>query len=69
MPTKPIVVADEMLPDDAHDADAPMTAQQADILRALCESAGEPFDGGLTQAAAHERIELLREQVNDAQNL
>ncbi len=69
MPTPPNVLGDQMLPDGPQDPDAPMTEQQADILRTLCESAGEPFDGGLTQAAAHERIELLREQVNNTQNL
>ena len=52
-----------------HDPDSAMTGDQADLLRALCEDAGEPFDAGLTQAQALERIEELRDIVNREENL
>lgn len=47
-----------------HDPDAPMTGDQADLLRVLCEEATEPFDASLTQRQALERIEALRDEVN-----
>mgnify|MGYP000096055393 CR=1 FL=1 len=50
-------------------ADAPMTGDQADLLRALCEEASEPFDAGLTQAQALARIEALSASLNTDQNL
>lgn len=49
--------------------DDPMTGDQADLLRALCEEATEPFDAGLTQAEALARIEELRQSLNTDQNL
>ena len=52
-----------------HDPDAKMTGDQADLLRVLCEKAGEPFDGNLTQGQAMARIEELREHLNSEQNL
>lgn len=52
-----------------NDPDAPMTGDQADLLRALCEDAGEPFDASLTQIQALRRIEELREIVNRDENL
>ncbi|MBS1303348.1 DUF3072 domain-containing protein [Loktanella sp. SALINAS62] len=58
--------------DAAHtpsDADAPMTSDQADMLRVMCEAAGEPFDASLTQSQAVARIEELRKQTNEDQNL
>ncbi len=66
-PTKPIDKIDEAI--TPADADAPMTGDQADLLRALCEEAGEPYDGGLTQVQALRRIEALREMLNTKQNL
>ena len=44
--------------------DDPMTSDQADRLRALCDEAGEEFDGALTQQQATERMRLLEEQIN-----
>lgn len=69
MPTPPKTVLDDPDVSTPHDPDAPMTGDQADILRVLCENAGEPFDASLTQAQALQRIEALRAQLNDAQNL
>ena len=46
------------------DPDAKMTGEQADILRALCEKADEPFDGNLTQAQAEQRIDALEAQLD-----
>ena len=48
---------------------APMTGDQADLLRALCEDASEPFDSSLTQAQALARIEALSDSLNTDQNL
>lgn len=44
--------------------DEPMTDKQAVILRELADKAGEPFDGNLTRAQAHERIEYLKTKVD-----
>lgn len=61
-PVKAVITdKDEATP---HDPDSRMSGDQADMLRVLCEEAGEPFDSNLTQAQAVERIEVLREQVN-----
>jgi hypothetical protein len=46
-------------------ADDPITEQQAAILRDLAERAGEPFDGNLTRGQAEERIEALRDQLEE----
>ncbi|MEJ6403603.1 DUF3072 domain-containing protein [Yoonia sp. 2307UL14-13] len=69
MATPPKSVLDD--PDVAtpHNPDGPMTGDQADLLRVLCENAGEPFDASLTQAQALARIEVLRKQLNEGQNL
>ena len=47
-----------------HDPDAPMSSEQADILRALADEAGEPHDSSLTQRQAEERIASLRDLLN-----
>lgn len=52
-----------------HDPDAPMTGDQADLLRVLCENASEPFDAGLTQGQAMARIAELRKELNTDQGL
>ena len=49
--------------------DDPMTGDQADLLRALCEEAGEPYNAGLTEREALARIEELRNTLNTEQNL
>ena len=49
--------------------DRPMTGDQADLLRALCEEAGEPYNAGLTEREALARIEELRDTLNTDQNL
>ncbi|MEJ6397257.1 DUF3072 domain-containing protein [Yoonia sp. 208BN28-4] len=49
--------------------DAPMTGDQADLLKALCTEAGEPFNEGLTQIEAHRRIKELSDHLNTDQNL
>ncbi len=69
MATPPKTILDDPDASTPHDPDAPMTGDQADILRALCENASEPFDASLTQAQALQRIEALRQHLNDAQNL
>lgn len=61
-PTKTVLPETEA--QTAHDPDAPMTGDQADLLRVLCEEASEPFDASLTQRQALERIEALRDEVN-----
>ena len=61
-PAKSIIHQPEAKTPDA--PDAPMSNKQADILRALAEEAGAPFDGGLTQQQAEERIAVLRDQLN-----
>lgn len=53
----------------AQDPNAPMTVDQADILRVLCENTSEPFDASLTQRQALIRIEELRDQLNRGQRL
>ena len=63
------VVLDEPEAHQAAHADDPMTSDQADMLRVLCEEAGEPFDASLSQREAMERIEYLRERTNSTQNL
>lgn len=50
-------------------SDSPMTGDQADLLRALCEEASEPFNASLTQGEALARIEELRDSLNTDQNL
>lgn len=65
--TKPVTdETDARVPDAA---DQPMTGDQADLLRVLCEQASEPFDASLTQGAALARIEALRRHLNTDQNL
>ena len=49
--------------DLTHDSGAPMTEEQAVVLRELAEEAGEPFDGNLTERQAAERIEYFRERL------
>ena len=44
---------------DEH-GDEPMTSQQADELRALCEAHGETFDQTLSRDAAASRIAELK---------
>ena len=66
-PTK--AVLDEPEAETPDGADAPMTGDQADLLQALCQEAGEPYDGNLTQIEAVERIEALRQTLNRDQNL
>lgn len=44
---------------DEH-GDEPMTSQQADELRALCEKHGEAFDQTLSRDAAAARIAALK---------
>ena len=66
-PTKTII--DDPAASTPHDPDSPMSGDQADLLRALCEDAGEPFDAGLTQVQALKRIEELRQIVNVDENL
>jgi len=55
--------------DHDDDGDRPMTEDQADLLRDLCERAAEPFDAGLTQSQALARIAALARIVNRDENL
>ncbi|SEQ61739.1 Protein of unknown function [Loktanella sp. DSM 29012] len=57
-------VTDETIAKASGDPDSPMTGDQADLLRVLCEEASEPFDASLTQRQALERIEALRDSTN-----
>ncbi|SFS15666.1 DUF3072 domain-containing protein [Yoonia litorea] len=58
-PTKPIQDPAEVITPNS--AEATMTGDQADKLRALCEATGEPFDDTLSQAQAAKRIAALSE--------
>lgn len=49
--------------------DAPMTGDQADLLRALCTEAGVPFNENLTQIEAHRRIKDISIHLNTDPNL
>lgn len=69
MSVPPKTVLDRLAPSMPHDPDAPMTGDQADLLRVLCENASEPFDASLSQGAALQRIEALRDHLNTDQNL
>lgn len=44
------------------DPDTPIQDKTAMELRLVCEKAGVDFDGNLTEAAARERIELLKQE-------
>jgi len=46
--------------DVPQDDEAPMTSAQADMLRALTDETGEPFDASLTEAQAEARIAELK---------
>ena len=52
-------------PDDlcVRDADQPMSDDQAEHLRILCEEAGEPFDPSLTRDAAERHIGRLQRRA------
>jgi hypothetical protein len=69
MAKPPKTVLDDPGISTPHDPDSPMTGDQADILRVLCENASEPFDASLTQIQALIRIEELRAHLNEGQNL
>ncbi len=69
MANPPKTVLDDPGISTPHDPDAPMTGDQADLLRVLCENASEPFNASLTQIQALERIEELRAHLNKDQNL
>jgi len=45
------------------ESDEPMTADQAEHLRILCEEAGEPFDASLTRSGAQRQIERLQHRA------
>jgi hypothetical protein len=47
-------------PDDWTTGEESMTGAQASYLKTLCEEAGEPFEPGLTKAAASKRIDALQ---------
>ena len=48
-PTPPVAGRDDAI---VNAADSPMTDDQADMLRSLCEDASEPFNANLTEAEA-----------------
>ena len=50
-------------PDEWITGDEPMTGAQASYLRTLCQEANEPFDEGLSKAAASKRIDELQEKT------
>ena len=45
------------------DPDAPMSEEQKEHLRILCEEAGEPFDPWLTHSSAERRIRTLQRRA------
>ena len=45
------------------DPDAPMSDEQKEHLRILCEEAGEPFDPWLTHSSAERRIRALQRRA------
>ena len=45
------------------DIDAPMSADQAEHLRILCEEAGEPFDPTLSREFAERQIHRLQHRA------
>jgi len=53
-------VAGSAVPGDDARLDEPMTPQQEDMLRALCEETGQPMDTTLTRRQADARLEALR---------
>ncbi len=60
---------DDTDPRAPNEADRPMTGDQADLLRNLCEEASEPFNASLTEGEAMRRIAELTESLNTDQNL
>ncbi|MDT7935113.1 MAG: DUF3072 domain-containing protein [Sphingomonadaceae bacterium] len=50
-------------PSDWTTGDEPMTGAQASYLKTLCEEAHEPFDAGLTKAAASIRIDEVKAKI------
>lgn len=60
-PTKTIL--DDPDAEAANAPQAPMTDEQAAVLRDLSEKLNEPMDGSLSEAEARERIHELREQL------
>ena len=65
-PTPPVAGRDDAI---VNAADSPMTGDQADMLRSLCEDASEPFNANLTEAEALQRIAELTDSLNTDQNL
>lgn len=57
-PVKPVTDADPTRGGQEHED--PATPETQATLRALCEEKGEPYDGGLSEAQARERIRVLR---------
>ena len=55
-------------PDTWTTGDETMTGAQASYLKTLCEEAGEPFDPGLSKAAASKRIDALQGQTGRGKN-
>ena len=49
--------------DEEVDPDAPMSEEQKEHLRILCEEMGEPFDPWLTHSSAERRIRALRRRA------
>ena len=47
-------------PDDWVTGEEPMTGAQKSYLKTLCEEARQPFDEGLSKAAASKRIDELQ---------
>lgn len=54
----------EIFARQSYNPDAPMTEDQGQLLSALSEEAGVPFDHTLTQLAAHERIIAIRDYLS-----
>jgi hypothetical protein len=59
-PQPPVAAPEDLC---VRDADAPMSADQAEHLRILCEEAGEPFDPTLSREAAERQIDRLQHRA------
>ena len=59
-PQPPIATPEDLC---VRDADAPMSDDQAEHLRILCEEAGEPFDPTLSRESAERQIHRLQHRA------
>ena len=63
-PESDIIAGPQAIDVNASDGDAALTEKTAAELRDICDEAGEPFDGNLTEQQARLRIIALKEAHN-----